>query len=203
MTDKKNISVVIVVHDQALLLEQNLPQFLTVAQEAGAEVIVVDDMSSDDTPNVLQQMRTQYDNLYTTFLPVSVIINPSRLRLALNVGVKAAKGEYVVIGDIHRPPISTGWLIGLADGEAAVVYTSRKGNNLTHIVATELDDLSSLVLKAERKSGKGHQGSWLKRRRGLYDAISVRREKVYEAIKLFDQPVGFWKLAGARIKTWI
>lgn len=201
MTDKKKISVVIAVHDQEALLEQNLPRFLTVAGETDAEVIVVDDMSSDDTPNILKRMRSEYQQLYTTFLPVSSVLNPSRLRLALNVGVKAAKGDYVVIADISRPPLSATWLLGLADGGAALVYSSRKGNHVTHLVADDLDDLQSAVLKAERKSGRGHKGRWQKRRRGLYDAICVRRENVHRAVMLFDQPFRGWALACARMKV--
>lgn len=201
MTDKKKISVVIVVHDQETMLEQNLPKFLTVAGEVNAEVIVVDDMSSDDTPNILKRMRSEYKHLYTTFLPVSFILNPSRQRLALNVGVKAANGDYVVIADISRPPLSTAWLVGLADGEAALVYSSRKGDHITHVVVDSLEALEPLVLKAERKSGRGHKGRWLKRHRGLYDAFSVRRENAPRAIMLIDQPFRGWQLAEARMKA--
>lgn len=201
MTDHQKISVVIVVHDQASLLEQNLPQFMAMAEEADAQVIVVDDMSTDDTPQVLKRMRATYGHLYTTFLPLSVVINPSRLRLALNIGVKAAKSDYVVMADISRPPLSADWLIGLADGEAALVYSSRKGNSVTHVVADRLEDLESLVLKAERRSGRGHRGRWLKRRRGLYDAFSARREVAFRAIMLFDQPFRGWSLSVARMKA--
>ena len=64
-----SISVIIVVHNEAETLEENLPTFLSTAQEAGAQVIVVDDMSSDDTPDVLQRLLLEHSNLYTTFLP--------------------------------------------------------------------------------------------------------------------------------------
>lgn len=197
------ISIVLVVHDQAQVLEQNLPQFLGVAEEADAQVIVVDDMSTDDTPDVLQRMRAENDRLYTTFLPKSVIINPSRMRLALSVGAKAAKGDYIVLADIKRPPVSSEWLTGLSDGEVAAVFSRRKGNSVFHIVATDIEDLRSMILKAERKSGKGHRGRWMKKRRGLYDAISVRRERVFDVIKYFDQPIRGQQLAGLRLRVWL
>ena len=91
--------MVIVVHDQAEALERNLPQFLTVASAAQGEVIVVDDSSADDTPNVLKLLKESNAHLYTTFLPKSVP-NNSRLRLALNIGVKAAISQRVVFADI-------------------------------------------------------------------------------------------------------
>ena len=40
------ISIVMTVHDQAAILEQNLPAFLTLPYEGQYEVIVVDDMST-------------------------------------------------------------------------------------------------------------------------------------------------------------
>ena len=200
--ERSRISIVIVVHDEAELLKQNLPQFIAVAEETNAEVIIVDDMSSDETPDILNKMRSEHQLLYTTFLPQSVVVNPSRIRLALSVGVKAAKAQRLVIADIHRPPMSADWLTGLDDGEAALVYTSRKGA-LIHLIADELSDLCAKIVKAERKGGKGHHGKWLKQQRGLYDAVAVNREQAYELIKLFDQPVSGWRLLGLRLRTWL
>jgi glycosyltransferase involved in cell wall biosynthesis len=198
------ISIIIAAHDQARDLEANLPSFLTTAREAGAEVIVVDDMSTDETPNVLKRMKTENaDVLYTTFLPKSVVINPSRLRLALSIGTKAAKNDYIVLADINRPPVSLEWLTGLAESAAALVYSSRKGDIVKHVLATSLDDLHATILKAERKSGHGHRGKWQKRRRGLYDALSVKKECAHDAISLFDQDIRGFRLLGLRIRTWL
>ena len=198
------ISIIIAAHDQARDLEANLPTFLTTAREAGAEVIVVDDMSTDETPNILKRMKTENaDVLYTTFLPKSVVMNPSRLRLALTIGAKAAKNDHIVLADINRPPISLEWLTGLAESAAALVFSSRKGDTVEHVLATSLDDLHATILKAERKSGHGHRGKWKKRRRGLYDALSVKKEHVYDAIYLFDQDIRGFRLWGLRLKTWL
>ena len=92
MENSNTFSIILAVHSEAEKIQQNLPAFLKTAAEAGAQVIVVNDMSFDDTPDILKRMKAEYpDVLYTTFLPESVIINPSRLRLALTVGAKAAK----------------------------------------------------------------------------------------------------------------
>ena len=69
---KRPISIVMTVHDQAELLEQNLPAFLTLTYEGQYEVIVVDDMSTDETPDVLKRIKAEYPRLYSTFLPSSV-----------------------------------------------------------------------------------------------------------------------------------
>ena len=192
MENNKTFSIILVVHNAADKLEQNLPAFLETATEAGAQVIVVDDMSSDDTPDVL----------YTTFLPESVVINPSRQRLAYSVGAKAAKTPYVILASIERPPQNVGWLYGMADEEAALVYSLKKGSKVVHVTTNDVDDLRSVIMKAERKNGKGHHGRFFKLRRGLYDAVSVQRNHVYDVINMFDRPVSFGKLCSLRIQIF-
>ena len=186
--------MVIVVHNQAESLEHNLPQFLTVAGAAQGEVIVVDDSSTDSTPDVLKLLKEENPHLYTTFLPKSVP-NNSRLRLALNIGVKAALANRVVFADIHRPPLSNEWLTGLEDGEVTVVYCRLKHGapEVTHQQFGNLDEAADFVLKAERRDGGGHKGRWFRMRRGMYDAIAVNKDTIFNAIMLFDQRLGMSK----------
>lgn len=198
-----SISVVITVHDQAADLEQYLPAFLTLPYEGPYEVIVVDDMSTDETPDVLKRLKAEYPKLYSTFLPASVVVNPSRKRLALSVGAKAAHHNYIVLADIRRPPVNVDWLAGLADGEAALVFSNRKRDKVTHVVATELEDLSRIILKAERHSFRDYWGKWFRKQRGLYDAIGVRKEHIFDAIMLFDQKIRGLRLLGLRLRVWL
>lgn len=197
-----DISIIIVVHDQAYLLEQNLPQFMDVAAAVGCEVIIVDDESTDETPDVLKQMKIEYPTLYTTFLPRSVVINPNRQRLAFTIGIKAAHSQQVVLADISRPPLSEAWLSGLVadDSEAVLVYSGRKGDRLCHQSMTSLEEAIPFIRKAERKSGHGHHGKWFKYRRGLYDAISIQKACIFEAIKHFDQDIHGYQLMKLRIR---
>ena len=180
--------MVIVVHDQAEALERNLPQFLTVASAAQGEVIVVDDSSADDTPNVLKLLKESNAHLYTTFLPKSVP-NRSRMQLAMNIGVKAALSERIVFADITRPPLVTEWLTGLSEGAVTAVYCRLKHGTpqVSHQMFDDMEEAADFMLKAERRDGGGHRGRWFRMRRGMYDAIAVNKEHTLEAIKLFDQ----------------
>ena len=171
-----SISIVMTVHDQAEALEQNLPAFLTVPYEGTYEVIVVDNMSADETPDVLKRMKAEYPNLYSTFLPESVIVNPSRKRLALSIGAKAAHYDYIVLADIRRVPVNTEWF---------------------------LNDLRPTILKAERHSFRDYYGAWFRKQRGLYDAACVRREHVFDAIRLYDQKIRGLRLLGLRLRVWL
>jgi glycosyltransferase involved in cell wall biosynthesis len=203
MENSHTFSIILPVHNAADKLVQNLPAFLETAAEAGARVIVIDDMSTDDTPDVLTRMKAENpDVLYTTFLPESVIINPSRLRLAMSVGAKAAQTPYVVLASIDRPPHNVGWLYGLADNEIALVYGLKKGSHVIHVSKDDIEELRATITKTERKNGHGHRGSLLKMRRGLYEAVSVRREHVFDVINMFDRPLSFAQLWSLRCQVF-
>lgn len=206
-TMKEGLSVVMAVHDQAQDVERNLRAFLSLQCDVPYEVIVVDDSSSDDTPNVLKRIRGEFPMLYNTFLPKSVVYNPSRLQLALTVGAKAAHYNRIVLADINRPPLSDEWLTGLyhnAESSESVVFVysgRRVTDKISHRCLPSLEYAKPLILKAERRSGRGHRGRWLKKRRGLYDAVSVPYERVHDAIRLFDKIIGQHRLWWLRLKA--
>lgn len=202
------LSIVMVVHDEGTVLAQNLPVFLTQSCDTLYEVIVVDDASTDDTPDILKSLKEHHPHLHTTFLPQSVP-NPSRMQLALYVGVKATHSDCIVIADIHRPPTSSAWIDGLAqemsndNTELAMVYSDRKRTeDVTFQSFEQLEDAQILLLKAERRTGKGHQGSRLKRKRGIYDAIAVCKTRIFDAIRLYDHSVKGGKLLKLRLLTF-
>ena len=204
------ISVVMAVHDEAKELEKNLPLFLTQQCQRTVEVIVVDDASTDETPDVLKRMKMEYPNLYTTFIPKSPP-NPWRRRLALTIGAKAAKGDWVVLADINRPPRSEASLEGLAvaaeenGGGVVMAYSGRKKNDLAirYQIWNDTDEASILLRKAERHGGHGHRGRWLKMRRGIYDAVAVPRKYIHDALHYFDEPLRGSQLLEVRLKVFM
>lgn len=209
MTRKiERLSVVMTVHNEAKEVEEELPHFLTQQCQRAYEVIVVDDASTDETPDILKRLKAQYPLLYTTFIPCSVP-NPSRNRLALTIGAKAAKGDWVVLADVKRPPVTDDALETMAqiaeEGQDDVVmmYNPRKADDAPRYQSwTMLSDAAPLLLKAERRMGKGHRGRFLKYRRGLYDAIAVPRQHIHETLKHYDHPVRGFRLMGLRLSVW-
>ena len=109
----------------------------------------------------------------------------------------------IVLADIRRVPVNTEWLAGLADGDVSLVYTNRKKDRVTHVVATDLNDLRPTILKAERHSFRDYYGTWFRKQRGLYDAACVRREHVFDAIRLYDQKIRGLRLLGLRLRVWL
>jgi len=123
----KGISIVLTVHDQEELLRQNLPLLLNQHYEPGYEVVVVDESSTDGSVDVLNQLKTQYPQLYTTYIP-STSHYLSRRKLALTLGIKAAHHEWVIVTEADCQPESEQWLATVAealtgDADAVCVYT--------------------------------------------------------------------------------
>ena len=82
------------------LLRQDYPEY---------EVIVVNDGSQDDTQQVLEQYALQHPNLYLTFVPCDARVMSSK-KLALTIGIKAARYEHVLLTDADCRPESRFWI---------------------------------------------------------------------------------------------
>ncbi|MCR4854113.1 MAG: glycosyltransferase, partial [Prevotella sp.] len=104
-----SVSIILFAHDNARDLEQHLPAILTQDYPAGFEVIVVEGKSEDDTDDVLKKLKNDYKNLYTTFVPDSARYM-SRPKLAITLGVKAAKNEWMLLTEPTYHPASDQWL---------------------------------------------------------------------------------------------
>lgn len=205
--DKKDssFSVIMTVYDDARKLEENLPVFLSQEYEPGYEVIVVDESSTDDTDDVLKLLKHDNPHLYTTFIP-KPNRRITRRKLALSVGIKAAKNEWVIISDIDAVPKSSEWLKELAEAtsyttDAVVGYFMKKGLRLQ--VFEETFYARQLIRKEERKRGKKRQVKFMKKLRGRYDFVAVRREKAYDILKYFEQNVGRFQLPFIRLNIFL
>ncbi|HET9569901.1 MAG TPA: glycosyltransferase [Bacteroidales bacterium] len=105
------VTVVITARDQEdflakhlpLLLEQDYPEY---------QVVVVNDASSDDTVDLLKKLALQYPHLYHTFLPPGVQ-SISTKKMALTVGIKAAKYDYLLFTEANCFPSGNQWIASM------------------------------------------------------------------------------------------
>ena len=195
-------SVIMTVFDNGSDLEQHLPAFMTQVYEPGYEVIVVDESSTDQTDDVLKLMKQQYPHLYTTFLP-KPDIHVIRKRLALTIGVKASKNEAIIFSDVNAFPQDENWLQTIADNwsnTSGIMLGRYKKGELKTRIFEDLEAVSDYVVKGERQRADGHKGTRLRKLRGKYDFIVVKADEAHELLKYFEQPVGFWRLLGLRMR---
>jgi hypothetical protein len=104
------VSVIVYANDNAAELREMLPEVLNQNYPAGKlEVIVVNDGSVDDITDVVNYLGQEYRNLYITFVPDQAH-NLSRKKLAISLGIKAAKKEVVLLTNAECRPDSDNWL---------------------------------------------------------------------------------------------
>jgi cellulose synthase/poly-beta-1,6-N-acetylglucosamine synthase-like glycosyltransferase len=110
--DKKNeqfpVSIIICAKDEAQNLENFLPSVLE-QDYPEFEVIVVNDGSEDDTENILKRLDNKYKHLYVTRIPKSNRFRQGK-KLAVTIGLKAAKNEWVLLTDADCEPVSKNWI---------------------------------------------------------------------------------------------
>ena len=111
-SEQPGVSVIIVASDNEDQLAENLPRILS-QDYPNYEVIVVDDNSKDDTKELLKRLGEQYPHLYSTFTSDSVRYI-SHKKLALTLGIKAAKKEWVLFTDPDCYPTSNQWISSMA-----------------------------------------------------------------------------------------
>ncbi|PZX20765.1 cellulose synthase/poly-beta-1,6-N-acetylglucosamine synthase-like glycosyltransferase [Breznakibacter xylanolyticus] len=111
------VSVVVCAKNEAANLSKFLPIILT-QDYPQFEVVVVNDASTDDSDMVLAQMKISYPNLYYTTIPVDRRFLHSK-KLAVNIGIKAAKYEHLLFTDADCMPESDHWIRLMMSGFAS------------------------------------------------------------------------------------
>lgn len=105
------LSLVVTCCDQGEALRRNLPAMLEQRFE-DYEVIVVDAASTDDTADVLKYYAARHPHLRHTFISPSARY-VSRSKLAVTLGVRAARAPWVVVTRADCTPSSDRWLATL------------------------------------------------------------------------------------------
>ncbi len=109
---RPRLSIIIPCCNQLQELQHNLPHIL--AQDFDEfEVIIVDDASSDNTRGYIEHLAATHANLRYTFVPASAHY-VDRRKLALTLGIKAARAEWTVLTQADCRPASNQWLAHLA-----------------------------------------------------------------------------------------
>lgn len=124
------------------------------------EVIVVNAEKDPDTEDLISELQLKYPNLYLTFSP-SKPKNLSPKKLALTIGIKAAKFEYVVFTQGNATIRSNKWLSAMArhfveGADMTIGLATINDNETPHLTAMQKFDFSmeSLRWLSSALSGK-------------------------------------------------
>ncbi len=108
-------SIIICARNEGQNLLNNLPAVLQQDYPVPFQVVVVNDASEDNSAELLAQLKGQYDNLYFTTIPYDEKFKHGK-KLALTIGIKAAKYEHLLFTDADCEPAGKYWLKYMAQG---------------------------------------------------------------------------------------
>ncbi len=106
------ISVIIASKNESENLSKHLPSILD-QDYPNFEVIIVNMGSTDETDMVLKALNQKYTNLYHTYVPAEAE-DLNEKKLALTIGIKAARNEILLFTEAHCKPVSNKWLAEFA-----------------------------------------------------------------------------------------
>ena len=106
--EKPGVSVIIAAHNERYNLSQYL-QALLSQDWPTYEVIVVDDGSEDETRAIVESYMVNDPRLRMTFVPYGARVRSTK-KLALTLGAKAAKYDYLLLTDADCVPESPHWI---------------------------------------------------------------------------------------------
>lgn len=125
-----SVSVIICASNEAEHLRQTLPLILE-QDYPNFEVIVVNVGSTDDTDELLSQFKARYEHLYYSYTPQDTRYLSQR-KLALTIGIKAAKNERLLFTEAFCEPVSPHWIKSMMNAGQEVVigycrYNHKRG----------------------------------------------------------------------------
>jgi glycosyltransferase involved in cell wall biosynthesis len=106
--DLPAISVILSSKNNSEELEKNLP-FILNQDYPNFEVIVVNSGSTDETDMVLKAAEQKYPRLYHTHVPADAA-SLNEKKLALTLGIKAAKNEILLFTEAYCKPCTSEWI---------------------------------------------------------------------------------------------
>lgn len=177
------VSIVLTPINDAIVLEKNLKHYLEQDYPEPYEVIVVAPQEDKETADILKRYASN-PKLYTTFVPQSSRYM-SRKKLAITLGVKAAKHEWVAMVDIACHPQSSAWLASLVahchDGKNLVVSHTKYDYDTPDFRRFERI-YTDLYVQREYRSGRPYRcidGALLFRKNEFIDEEGFRGDLKY------------------------
>ncbi len=202
--DERRFSVIMAVYDQAYELKENLTAFLTQQYQPGYQVVIVDESSTDETPDILKLYKKDYANLYSTFLPKSKGYALSK-KQAYNIGIKAATNDWLIFTNANYAPVNADILQAINDqfddtADLTLGYLTKRGIKLQAFY--DVDEAKDHITRMERRLQQVRNRKRYHYRRGLYDFIIVKKSVAFDMLKYYELKPSFVQRQALRLRIF-
>lgn len=160
------VSVIIVAKENHNSLSASLPLILN-QKYPDFEVIVVNIGFTEETHNLIQHLKLQYANLYDTFLPYEPLEQKSdRKKLALTLGIKAAKNDILLFTEPDSMPDSDNWISSVMSNmteekDVVIGYCYyQKSDGFNNLIGRFDNLIYSMQYLASAIKGKSYTGTY-------------------------------------------
>ncbi|MDR3129638.1 MAG: glycosyl transferase [Tannerellaceae bacterium] len=106
------VSIVLYVERDVETLQEQLLSLLSQDYPSYEVVVVIDD-TSGQSEVILKGLEEKHSNLYHTYIPEGAKY-VSRKKLALTIGIKAAKHDILLFTEVRCHPVSNKWIASLS-----------------------------------------------------------------------------------------
>lgn len=114
------VSVIVCAKNEHANLKNFLPHLINQKYESGYEIVLIDDASTDDTLELMEEYAKNYN-----FIKLVKVENNEAFwgnkKFALTLGIKASKNEYLIFTDADCYPATENWI-----NEMASHFTMKK-----------------------------------------------------------------------------
>lgn len=139
-TNYQPVSVVISAHDEDYNLRKNLPLILK-QDYPNFEVVVVNHASTDDTAQLLSDLKREFDNLQIVTINQDLNFFKGK-KFPLSIGIKSAKNEILLLTDADCKPNSNNWIKMMSKN-----YTSKTEVILGYAPYAKSPGLLNLIIR--------------------------------------------------------
>lgn len=181
------VSVVVLTYNNLEFTKACLHSLQLYTDYPNWELIIVDNASSDGSPEYLKEYKTLHDNAI-------VILNDKNLGFSAgnNVGLEAATGDYLVILN-NDTYVTKGWLNGLIkplDSDSTLGIVGPVTNNIGNEAKIEIgySDMNEMAVNAERYTN-AHSNQLLYVNTVAFFCVAFSRN-VFEKVGLMDEDFG-------------
>ncbi len=106
------VSVVICARNEYRNLKKNLPIILE-QDYSEFQVVVINDCSGDESEDYLMELQKKYPHLYYSSIKEDPVFKHGK-KLAVTMGIKAAKYDHLLFTDADCTPVSDQWIKSMA-----------------------------------------------------------------------------------------